>query len=326
MALTAIEGGKSSKVELGSKEWADNLRKSTKDLADNIDRNYLRLAQNLWLLFDIPVGNDKKQTNWLTVWGFGHIGEYAEKELGIHKRIAERLRRIWGVVGVDCALEEPYLERFIGIGRSKARLLTRPGVMTAATAKSWIEKAEKLTYLGLDSEVITFLSGRVGVMKGTLGGVEKVDADGDVIEDDDELAEAPVAPHTKTLSQTITDEVSQQVHEAAGKPVPSSTSDEKPAHKNFALFKDQLDTVNAALERASQLSGSDKPGQNLSLICLDFVATSEFKTASLEQTQRFFKRIEKAMGVKLIVLEPKDHEILYGYKILEKIQNSKEAE
>jgi hypothetical protein len=309
---------------LGSKAWADGLRKDTKLLADAIDKDYLKLAQNLWLLFDVPVDNDRKQTNWLARWGYGHIGEFAVKELGLHKRIAERLRRVWAVAGVDCKLEAEYLDRFISVGRSKARLLTRPGVMNPTNAKVWIEKAEKLTYLGLDNEVSAFLVGRADVMKGTLGKVEPLDAEGDIIEDEDELAEMPETPvlPAKTLAQTIADEVSEQVNEAAGKPVPQATPEEKPTFKSFALFKDQMDSVKAALERASQLSGSTKDGQNLSLICLDFLATSEFKTASLEQTQRFFKRIEKAMGVKVIVLEPKDHEILYGYKTLEKIQNS----
>lgn len=320
--LAVIGGGDATKHAIGSKAWADQLRKDTQRLAENIDKDYLRLARNLWELFDRPVDNDPKKTSWLTKWGYGKLGDYAEKELGIHKRIAERLRRIWLVVGVECALDDEYLNRFITMGRSKARILTREGVMSAKNAKSWIEKAEKMTYLSLDEEVNTFLAGREGVMKGTLGHVEKVDADGDVVEDDDALAEAPSPSPVlegKTIWQMAKDEATAQVNEAAGKSV---EPEEKTIPKHFALFPDQMDTVKAALERASELSGSKKDGQNLSLICLDFVATNEFKKASLEQTQRFFKRIEKALSVKIVVLSPVDHEILYGYKVLEKITNS----
>lgn len=320
MGTLAVIGGE-MKYAVGSKAWADQLRKDTQLLAENIDKDYLRLARNLWELFDRPVDNDPKKTSWLTKWGYGKLGDFAEKELGIHKRIAERLRRIWLVVGVECALDEEYLNRFITMGRSKARILTREGVMNAKNAKTWIDKAEKLTYLALDEEVNTFLAGREGIMKGTLGKVEKLDAEGDVIEDDDALAEAPTTPAVqgKTLWQVTKDEVSSQVNEAAGK---SLEPEEKTISKYFALFPDQMDTLKAALERASELSGSKKDGQNLSLICLDFVATNEFKKASLEQTQRFLKRIEKALDMKLIALSPKDYEILYGYKVLEKINNS----
>lgn len=322
MGLSLIDGGKSDGMSIGSKEWADQIRKDTKVLATNIDSDYLRLARNLWELFDRPVDNDPKKTNWLTKWHFENIGDYAEKELGIHRRIAERLRRIWAVVGVQCALDDAYLDRFIKIGRSKARILTRDGVMDAKNAKSWVEKAEKMTYLALEEEANTFLSGRVGVMKGTLGGVEKVDADGDVIEEEDEIAPAAVStysPPMKTLWQKTNDEVVAQVNASAGKSV---EPEEQTIPKHFALFPDQMDTVKAALERASELSGSKKDGQNLSLICLDFVATNEFKTASVEQTQRFFKRIEKALNVKIVALSPENYEILYGYKTLEKVSSS----
>jgi len=319
-SLSLVDSGPSEHMELGSKEWADKTRQETKALADNIERNYLKLAENLWELFDRPVNNDRKQANWLTHWNYETIGEFAEKELGIHRRIAERLRRIWAVVKIDCALEQSYLDRFVKVGRSKARLLTRAGVMNVANAKSWIERAEKLTYLGLEIEVNIFLSGREGLMKGTLGPIEKVDSDGDVLEDEDALAEAPMSPvlQGKTLWQITKDEVSSQVNEASGK---SLEPEEKPIPKHFSLFPDQMDTLKAALERASELSGSSKDGQNLSLIALDFLATNQFKIASLEQTQRFFKRIEDALEVKLVVLSKKDHEILYGYKVLDKINN-----
>lgn len=325
MASLAIVGSsKADKMAVGSQEWADQLRKDTRILAENIDKDYLRLARNLWDLFDRPVNNDPKKTSWLTAWGYGKLGDYAEKELGIHRRIAERLRRIWMVVGIECALDEEYLTKFIMLGRSKARVLTRYGVMDAKNAKSWVDRAAAISYVMLDEEVSTFLSGRAGVAKSVLGPAEPVDADGDVIEDDDTLAEAPaksLSPSGKTLWQMTADEVSSQVNEAAGK---SLEPEEKVIQKHFALFPDQMDSLKAALERAGELSGSKKDGQNLSLICLDFLATNEFKKASMEQTQRFFRRIEKALEVKMVVLSPKDHEILYGYKTLEKITSSQD--
>lgn len=319
-----------SKLPVGSKAWADRLREDTKKLATNLDADYLRLARNLWELFDRPVDNDPKNTSWLTKWGYGKIGDFAEKELGIHRRIAERLRRVWMVVSIECKLNDEYLEKFISLGRSKARVLTRPGVMNPNNAQMWIDRAMTTNYVTLEEQVSTFLSGRADVMKGTLGRVEPVDSDGDVIEDDDELAEASLPPpgSTKSLSQVIAAEVQGQAQEAQsfakplfGAAAETPVAEEKPLYKTFALFPDQHDTVKAALERASELSGSKKDGQNLSLIALDFLATNEFKKASMEQTQRFFKRLEKALEVKVIVMAPADYEILYGYKTLEKLIN-----
>lgn len=328
MALTLINTD--DKHPVGSKAWAERLRKDTKVLATNLDADYLRLARNLWELFDRPVDNDPKNTSWLTKWGYGKIGDFAEKELGIHRRIAERLRRVWMVVSIECKLNDEYLEKFISLGRSKARVLTRPGVMNPANAQSWIDRALVTNYVILEEQVATFLSGRADVMKGTLGKVEPLDADGDVIEDDDDLVEAQIPPPgQKTMEQLIAGEVQAQAQEASSfaKPLFGAAKssapavEEKPVYKNFALFADQYDTVKAALERAAELSGSKKDGQNLSLIALDFLATNEFKKASMEQVQRFYKRLEKALEVRVIVLAPSDHEILYGYKTLEKLIN-----
>lgn len=328
MALALVS--KADSLPIGSKAWADRLRADTRQLASNLDADYLRLARNLWELFDRPVDNDPKNTSWLTKWGYGKIGDFAEKELGIHRRIAERLRRIWMVVAIECKLNDEYLEKFISLGRSKARVITRPGVMVdEKSAKRWIDEAVQTKYVDLEESVAKFLSGREGVLAGTLGKVEKTDVDGDVIEDDDEYIEVASKPivSTKTMDQLISQEVQSQVKETYGtqlfgKPAAPAEPEEKPIYKNFALFPDQFDTLKAALERAAELSGSKKDGQNLSLIALDFLATNEFKKASLEQTQRFFKRIEKALEVKIVVLAPKDHEILYGYKTLEKVLNA----
>lgn len=327
MALAVIEGGKTENFEKGSKAWADHIRKETKELVHNIEHQYLRLAQNLWLIFDIPVDGDPKNTCWLTKWGYGHIGEYAEKELGIDKRIADRLRRMWKVIGLDCkdSIDDEWRNRFIGIGRSKARLITRPFVMDNSNSHSWIEKAEKLTFLELEEEVDAYLAGRAGVMKGTLGKVEATDADGDVVEDiDEDESDAKPSVHTKTVEQMVGDSVQEQISKGSGFKDDKEDKEDKPKHyKTFAFYDDQWDTVKAALERSQELSGSKVDSHNLSLICLDFLATNEFKKASMEQTQRFIKRLEKALSVKLIALTPKDFEVLYGYKTLNRLIDQK---
>ena len=71
--LAVLAGGKDStpgpKPKIGTKAWAERMRKETKQLAEDLDRDYLLLARNLWTLFDTPVDNDPNNTNWTTKWG-----------------------------------------------------------------------------------------------------------------------------------------------------------------------------------------------------------------------------------------------------------------
>lgn len=315
---------KSEGFQLGSMEWATAIREETKSLVRTIDIDYLRLAEKLWLIFDTPMGGDRKNNPWWSKWGYGHIAEFEEKELGLHRRKAERLRRIWGIVGVDLAgLDKDLHKRLMAIGYSKMLELTRDGVLNLENSKYWIERAEQIGCSELSEEVKNHLLGRTGIQKGTLGNVEPLDHTGEIAEED-----VVVKPFQTTVAQVAEQTATEIVYSEAGKTLPGSN---RPFTKVFALFQDQMDSVKAALERASELSGSKKDGQNLSLICLDFLATNEFFKASLEQTQRFFARIEKALNVKIIVLSKEDHEILYGYKVLDKIigneqENSESSE
>ena len=315
-ALTVIPGGKADEAEYGSQLWANRMRRESRELARAIDVNYLRLGKNLWVLFDTPINGDAKNNPWWVKWGYGHITDFEEKELGMNPKVAERLRRMWKVLGVDLkdAMNDALMERIIALGRSRVRELTRDGVLTKDNILTWIEKAEKLNYTALLEEVSVYLSGRTGVMKGTLGKVEPTDPDGDILEDD--------TSSTPTNQPVLFDKSkSQQIKEGVESAVGDTTNvpEEKLGYKHFALFPSQMDTVTAALERAQEMSGSKKDGQNLSLIALDFLATNDFKKSDMEQVQRWLIRAEKALGVKLVALDSKTHEILYGYKLLDKL-------
>jgi hypothetical protein len=84
----------------------------------------------------------------------------------------------------------------------------------------------------------------------------------------------------------------------------------------------QASTVGAALQRASQLSGSPKDGHNLTLICTDFLATNDFLTASGETKLRYLAKIEQLLGLRLIVVNPDCSEVLHGMDTLEKLSRA----
>ena len=312
---------------IGSKEWADSIRQETKALAEFIDTEYLHLAKNLWLIFDTPQYGDKKNNAWYSKWGYGYIGDYESKELGIHPRKAERLRRIWAVLGVELA---PYMTpeqrgKVLKLGYSKMRELSRKGFLTPANFTHWLDHAEKTSYVNLVEDIQAHLMGRDGVKKGALGKVEPLDQTGEVIEPDIDETMCDTALNTNhvgvgdgvTAKQMFDNAAKGAINGSSGKEV---IEEKKEVFRRvFNFYKDQWDTVEAALERAKQLSGSKFDNFNMSLICLDFLATNDFKQAGLEQVQRFLTRIEKALNIKLIAVSPDNYEILYGYKLLNKM-------
>ena len=322
--LAVLDGGKDStpgpKVTRGSKAWAERIRKDTKKLAEVLDADYLKLARNLWEIFDTPIDGDPKNSSWVTKWGYGRIADYEEQELGLNKRQAERYRKTWRVISLNFkdTLDDALMDRLIKIGRSKVRELVRLGdSLTPINAENWLSKAEKLTFLGFADEVRTFLAGRVGIPKGDLGELEPYDDDGDVDEPAPDSVPPPLFGQSK--KKMIKEAVANAVTPAA-KPSSNEEEDEKLHYKTFAFYDAQWDTVNAAMERAQQMSGSKVDSNNMSLICLDFLATNDFKSDP-NQLKRWLIRVEQTLGMKLVALS-KDNEIVFGYKSLDKILKS----
>lgn len=97
----------------------------------------------------------------------------------------------------------------------------------------------------------------------------------------------------------------------------SSSGDdkEKAKKKNFKLFGDQMENVNAALEKASELSGSDKEGHNLDMICVEFLGAN----AASEDVGAYLKKVESVTGIKLIGYDPKKKAVVYGEGTLDEL-------
>jgi hypothetical protein len=75
----------------------------------------------------------------------------------------------------------------------------------------------------------------------------------------------------------------------------------------FVLMGEQYDIVKKALDKASELSKSEKSGHNLSLICMDFLSTYE-KSSPLS----IFEKLEKLTDLMIIAVDPKKGKIVYG--------------
>ncbi len=78
----------------------------------------------------------------------------------------------------------------------------------------------------------------------------------------------------------------------------------------------QYKTVRAALQRAKELSGSNKDGHNLTLISTDFLATNSFgQKDDPNMRARYLARIEIALGVRLIAIDVKTGEIIHNRQL-----------
>lgn len=301
--LKVIDGG-SKKLEVGSTEWATRLRKETQTLAKEYETGYMRLAEKLWLVFDTPRDGDRKQAAIFTTWGYGpnEFNKYVEIELGLHAKKAQRLISIWKAVQ-SLNLDDETQGRLVKLGSSKVRELIR--VMTSRNAESWIGKAEDMSYPKLCAQIQKYIAD-----KETANATREAEAayngspgstptpkDEDADDQDEEKDVVTDRKHIEGLDVSV-------------------------KRVSFDLYGDQIETYNLAIQRSMELSNSDKVGHNVSLVCLDFLATNDFKFANEEQRLRFLAKFEKLMGYKLVIIDPEAGEVVYGLKSLEKLARS----
>ena len=262
----------------------------------------------------------------LAKWGYNSIGEYAEKELSLHYKKAQRLVRIFYRVEVelDGLGKNPELKkRFIRLGWSKARELVR--VLTRENMEEWIARAESMNYTTL-----------VEVIKRTIQIEQAKQIQADLAAQPDPIAQSnalppPVAaplPASASVSAPALPPAS--VRHASPLPSPAISRprgdyaeqpddfvNKKWVNKVFQLESSQAETVNLALKRAQDLAGTNdkSPSTLISLICLDFLSGADWSGASVEQKLRFLAKIEKSIGLRMVVVD-ENNEVVYGLRAL----------
>jgi ribosomal protein S18 acetylase RimI-like enzyme len=283
--LSVIQGGKVESGEkpssvVGSKPWANKLRTRAKELAGVLESGYMEMAQILYLVYDTPVGGDRRRGPLFTEWGYENFAEYAEKELQIGRKRAERLRKIWFTLEIEMRDLDPDLkQRIVNLGFCKVRELIR--VLTVRNAKHWVQQAEVMNYYSLQASV-TDEKRRQGVGEALLA------AEGD----------------------------SEETSEGETSQLPDPTPPEILTRESFAFYPEQLGNVRLALEKASSLSHSDKKSHNLDLICTDFLATNDFVAGDVDKRLRYVAKMERVLGLRLVAVDDAG-EVLYGLKTLE---------
>lgn len=309
-----------AEADVGSRSWAGRIRHRARILAEQVETGYLELGEILYRIYDAPVDGDPQNGSILSKWGYNSIGEYAEKELSLHYKKAQRLVRIFYRVEVelDGLGKNPELKkRFIRLGWSKARELVR--VLTRENMEEWITRAETMNYTTL-----------VEVIKRTIQIEQAKQIQADLAAQPDPVAQSnalPPAPSTPAPAALPPPASIRHASPLPAQPVarPRGDYDEKPddfvnkkwVNKVFQLESSQAETVNLALKRAQDLAGSsDKsPSTLISLICLDFLSGADWSGASIDQKLRFLAKIEKSVGLRMVVVD-ENNEVVYGLRAL----------
>ena len=318
--LKIIDGGldnAKASIERGSKQWADKLRKDTAKLAKQLDTGYMALGEKLWLIYDTPVDGDPARSSVCTAWQdkqgnyYTSFAKYVEAELEIHYKKAQRLLSVWKILKIDLQLDDRMMQRVVNLGFSKIRELVRPGVLTSQNIETWVTKSESTNVIKLQAGVTKYLAD-----KATEESTRNAEAEFER-EYNGSLASTPSGASTSSGESVSIDEAKRDEKRIEELEVQS---------RQFSclLFGDQIETVNLAMRRSIELSGSDKVGHNLSLICLDFLATNDFRFDNEDQKLRFLAKFERLLGYKIIVADPVTSDILYGVGTLEKLAKSED--
>lgn len=327
--------------DVGTKSWADKMRKSAKEVAGRMETGYMDLAKILYDLFDVPVDGDPENGPWYKEWGYKTIGDFAETELNLQRRKAEYLRGIYYQLEVEMADMDPTVKkRIIALGWSKVRELIK--ILTNKNAAKWVELAEGSNYPDLCASIAKYK--------------EKLEA-AHALKDKGEKYVAPVPikvskkklneeegdlptafasfqpPANDTEAPKILSTAVMPGSHGSPKPLPEATVDAEPEldpvkvlisdgekfyPRNFAFPADLRDIVDAALKRAAELSNSSSPSHNMGIICQDFLATNPFGKPDQDQVLRFLAKFEKLLNVRLVVID-EDDDPIYGMSHLEEL-------
>jgi hypothetical protein len=270
-------------MTVGSKSWATRLRNNAKDLSGRLESGYMQMAEILYYVYDTPSSEPPHQPLFLE-WGYKTFAEYAESELGLHRRKAEFLRRIWYRLEVELSgLDLKIKDRIIALGWTKVRELIR--VLTLLNAEKWVERAENESYTTLCVSTKAYLES-----------VAEAQEHAKTIGEDPEKVEPglPKIEKFKPKHFQLYEEQAEVVEEAL--------------HKAAVLTG----------------SSDPKPGHLLTMMATDFLATNSVSSSGHDAQLKYLAKLEQQMGLKLIAVDPDSNEVLYGITTLEKLAQSEE--
>jgi hypothetical protein len=303
-----IVGSSTQKVSEEDLLKAENqLRSEAKTLVREISHKYWDLGRVLYDVYDgvpggyrglmVGDGSIRDRTALFTKWGYKNFGEYCEQEVGLQKRTGENLRFAYYWFTIQQPMPESVIDELMAIGRSKVYLLS--GIATRDSIGIWMEKAKELTFEELKKAIKTSKAVSAG---------RNVDNEEREMPDEAPSAFIPTAD--------------------AGGGSGGSKQLQKPEAlhtRQVGLYDAQLETWDTALSRAQGLTGSEKIGHNMELICQDFLANNDFSKAKDKDKSGYISKMERRLGVLIIAIDPNSGKPVHGRDLLWRmISESKE--
>jgi hypothetical protein len=306
----------------GTKQWSSKIRKRAKQLVKDIDTGYLELAKILYQVYDAPIDGDSNRGAVYTSWGHKSFAQYAEEELGIHRRRAERLRKIGYALEVELVELDPAMKnRLVELGSSKLRELV--SVLSVNNAEAWIKLAEGMSYPNVRAAIrkakeIADIEKLKAKVEDNEADIESIDDDVDSVEESSTSPADP--PEIETLGGSVEEEdgASFEANKQPSKPDP--VEPDKLVYLHFPLYPEQELNVKTALRKAGDICGSDKKGHRLDLICLDFLANNDIVPSNRDESRmKFLSKIERIFGVKMIAIDESIGQVIYGSITLDRL-------
>jgi len=84
----------------------------------------------------------------------------------------------------------------------------------------------------------------------------------------------------------------------------------------LSLAQPQYDNYKRAIDKAEEISGSDKAGNLVDLICTEFLTLN----APVETLQEYFIHIERSTGVKLMAYKEDTGTFVYGQDLIDRLE------
>lgn len=138
--LSVVDIAESRTIDIPkTPQYATKMRKKAKDLAQQTDELFIELGRILFVIWDTTSDGDTTSQPLYEKWGYNTFADYVEQELNIDRRRAQRLRRIWYVLEIECAgIPDTLKSNLIKLGTTKLRELCR--VIDTNTAETWYER------------------------------------------------------------------------------------------------------------------------------------------------------------------------------------------
>jgi len=260
-------------------------------LVSQIGEHFYELGQRL---YEVKVAETYK------LRGFGSLAEWANDRLGFKKRKAEHYIQIWEKLNQKLGFEWAQVKH---IGWSRLSRVV-PVIETRTDAKKWLKLAEKHSKRELETLVKEHRDEKraAQIESGEIlpgRGFDHIHHD-----TDDELADIgdgggpfvdpAILQHAEVFEEDPETGESQPLHEF-----------------KVYLYPEQWSNVMDAMERAGQLTGSNKACNLLDMMATEFngtyVETADGGVA--HGLERHVKLLERVFGVKLSVEVPRDSKL-----------------